>query len=81
MEEVGEDAGAALATYREAVRLQPENPETWYQLGLYEFSRGDRCSAYVHLNEAYTLDPAGRQWESGGPLDQARDWVNQPGNC
>lgn len=76
----GEDE-AALATYREAVRLQPENPETWYQLGLYEFDRGDRCSAYVHLNEAYTLDPAGRQWVPDGPLPQALAWVNEPGNC
>ena len=81
VEEVRRDDEAALATYREAVRLQPENPETWYQLGLYEFDRGDRCAAYVHLNEAYTLDPAGRQWRAGGELDQAREWVNEPGNC
>ena len=40
-------------------RLQPENPVAWYELGLYEFHLGDRCSAYVHLNRAYTLDPAG----------------------
>lgn len=81
VEEVRRDDDAALATYRGAVRLQPDNPETWYELGLFEFHRGDRCSAYVHLNEAYTLDPAGRQWVGGGPLDQAREWVNQPGNC
>ena len=80
VEEARGDSGAALDTYRDAVRLQPENPETWYELGLYEFHRGDRCSAYVHLNEAYTLDPAGRQWVDGGPLDQARAWVND-GNC
>lgn len=72
---------AALDAYRKAVRLQPKNPETWYQLGLYEFDRGDRCSAYVHLNEAYTLDPSGRQWVPGGPLVQALEWVNQPGSC
>ena len=76
----GDDA-AALAAYREAVRLQPENPQSWYELGLYEFDKGDRCSAYVHLNEAYTRDPAGRQWTEGGELDQAREWVNEPGNC
>ena len=81
VEETKNDAEAALATYREAVRLQPENPETWYQLGLYEFHRGDRCSAYVHLNEAYTLDPAGTQWIPGGPLEQALAWVNVAGNC
>jgi tetratricopeptide (TPR) repeat protein len=81
VEETRRDYEAALATYREAVGLQPENPETWYELGLYEFDRGDRCSAYVHLNEAYTLDPSGRQWVPGGPLDQSLEWVNEPGNC
>ena len=81
VEEKRRDDEAALAAYREAVRIQPENPKSWYELGLYEFDRGDRCSAYVHLNEAYTLDPAGRQWVGGGPLDQAREWVNDPGNC
>jgi tetratricopeptide (TPR) repeat protein len=79
--EARRDDAAALAAYREAVRLQPQHPESWYELGLYEFHRGDRCSAYVHLNEAYTLDPSGRQWVPEGPLVQALEWVNQPGNC
>jgi tetratricopeptide (TPR) repeat protein len=80
---VEEDAGdeeAALAAYRRAAAAQPENPVAWYELGIYEFHLGDRCSAYVHLNRAYTLDPAGLQWASGGELDQARAWVND-GNC
>ena len=59
---------AALEAYRKATRLQPKNPESWLQLGLYEFDIGDRCAAYRHLNEAYTLDPAGKQWTPGGPL-------------
>ena len=80
VEERRGDDQAALAAYRDAVRLQPENPETWYELGLFEFHLGDRCSAYVHLNEAYTLDPSGTQWVPGGPLVQALEWVND-GNC
>ena len=71
---------AALEAYREATRLQPKNPEAWLQLGLYEFDIGDRCRAYRDLNEAFTLDPAGKQWTRGGPLDLSRDWVNA-GNC
>ena len=71
---------AALEAYREATRLQPKNPESWLQLGLYEFDIGDRCAAYRDLNEAFTLDPAGKQWTRGGPLDLSRDWVNA-GNC
>lgn len=67
--------------YLKAVELQPENPETWYALGLYEFQvRGNLCAAYRFLNDAYTRDPAGNQWLPGGPLDVAREAVNE-GAC
>lgn len=63
--------------YVKAVELQPDNPETWYTLGLFEFQvRRNLCAAYKFLNEAYTLDPAGNQWTPGGELDRARDAVN-----
>jgi tetratricopeptide (TPR) repeat protein len=71
---------AALEAYREATRLQPKNPESWLQLGLYEFDIGDRCAAYRDLNQSYTLDPAGKQWTPGGPLVVSLAWVNA-GNC
>lgn len=71
---------AAREAYAAAVRLQPENAETWYELGLYEFDRRLLCQAYRHLNEAYTLDPRSTRWVPGGPLDVARDWVNA-GRC
>jgi lipoprotein NlpI len=68
---------AAERWYREAVNLQPENPETWYALGLFQFDVGQRmCAAYQSLNNAYTLDPNGQQWLPGGPLDVARDAVD-----
>ena len=67
--------------YVQAVELQPENPETWHALGLFEFQvRGNMCAAYRFLNEAYTLDPAGSQWVKGGELDVARKAVNN-GAC
>ena len=71
--------------YLQAVELQPDNPETWYALGLYEFQvLRNLCAAYRFLNNAYTLDPAGSQWVRGGPLDVARAAVNaggcQPGS-
>ena len=66
--------------YIQAVELQPENPETWYALGLYEFQvLRNLCAAYRFLNNAYTLDPAGNQWVRGGPLDEARAAVNAGG--
>jgi O-antigen ligase len=72
---------AAEGRYVQAVELQPENPETWYALGLFEFQvLGNMCAAYEFLNDAYTLDPAGSQWVPGGELDLARDAVND-GAC
>ena len=71
------DRAAAERRYIQAVELQPENPETWYTLGIYEFQVLDNlCAAYRFLNNSYTLDPAGNQWVKGGPLDVARDAVN-----
>jgi len=73
---------SAEAAYVDAVELQPENPETWYALGLFEFQVAPRrlCAAYRFLNEAYTLDPVGQQWTRGGPLDVARAAVDR-GAC
>jgi tetratricopeptide (TPR) repeat protein len=72
----GED-DLARALYRRATEMQPENPASWTALGLYEFiARRDMCRAYEALNNAYTLDPNGHQWEPGGPLDVAKDAVN-----
>lgn len=66
--------------YIGAVELQPKNPETWYTLGIFQFDvRDNLCAAYRFLNNAYTLDPAGNQWQRDGPLDIARDAVNAGG--
>jgi len=66
--------------YIDAVELQPDNPLTWYTLGVFEFDvRKNLCAAYRFLNNAYTLDPKGNQWTTGGPLDVARDAVNEGG--
>lgn len=71
----------AVAWYEEATELQPENPDTWFALGLYHFlATGDQCAAYAAFNASYTLDPKGGRWAAGGPLDVARDAVND-GAC
>jgi hypothetical protein len=70
----------AQTEYINAVELQPDNPETWYTLGIFQFEvRDNMCAAYRFLNNAYTLDPAGNQWVRDGPLDVARDVVNAGG--
>jgi hypothetical protein len=67
----------ALKRYVQAVQLQPENPDTWYALGMYEYQvLGDLCLAYRYLNNAYTLDSAGTEWPKGGAFDRAKDAVN-----
>ena len=72
--------GHAEQRYIRAVELQPDNPEAWYALGLFEFEALDNlCATYRFLNNAYTLDPVGNQWVRGGPLDIARDAVNEGG--
>ena len=71
----------AVRRYVQAVELQPENPDTWYALGTYEYQVvGDLCLAYRYLNHAYTLDSAGTEWVPGGALDRAKDAVNH-GAC
>jgi tetratricopeptide (TPR) repeat protein len=80
---VAERQGRVLRAEREyinAAELQPDNPETWYTLGIFQFEvRDNMCAAYRFLNEAYTRDPAGNQWVRDGPLDIARDAVNAGG--
>jgi O-antigen ligase len=75
------DEAAAVAWYEEATRSQPDNPDAWYELGLYHaIATGDQCAAYQALNASYTLDPKSRRWSPGGILDVARDAVND-GAC
>ncbi len=75
------DKAAAVAWYEKATRLQPENPDACYDLGLYlAIATDDQCAAYAALNHSYTLDPTSGRWVAGGPLDVARDAVND-GAC
>ncbi|HET6682596.1 MAG TPA: O-antigen ligase family protein [Gaiella sp.] len=79
--DVAGDQDAAVAWYERATRLQPENPDPWYDLGLYHvIATHDLCAAYQALNHSYTLDPRSTRWSPRGPLDQARDAVNR-GAC
>ena len=72
--------GHAEQRYIQAVEQQPDNPEAWYALGIFEFEALENlCATYRFLNNAYTLDPAGTQWRPGGPLDVSRDAVNEGG--
>lgn len=67
---------AAERLYEEAVRLQPRNPQTWYELGRFEFeARGDLAKALVYLDRSWGLD---RQSPDTGPLlDRVRDELSR----
>jgi len=64
----------ALSLFRQAVSTQPENPEGWVELGLFELNGlRNPCAAYRSLSRAWHLDrydPAVAL--HGGPLDQSR---------
>lgn len=63
--------------YLQAVHREPQDAETWYQLGAYELDAGRPLVAYRALNRSYTLDRYGPAGIKGGPLDRARAIVNR----
>ena len=72
---------AAERFYLQATQLQPENPDTWWELGLFrQIALGNQCSAYFALNAAYTLDPKSNRFTPTGPLAVAAAAVNDPKN-
>jgi len=75
------DGAEAVRQFERAARLQPENPDTWLNLGLFELERCNVFPAYRALNQAYTLDPFGPTGIPGGPLDRARAYVENRATC
>ena len=71
----------AVRELEQATRNQPENPDTWLQLGEYELQTCNVFPAYRALNNAYTLDPFGPTGVPGGPLDRARAYVEKRATC
>jgi hypothetical protein len=62
----------AAQLYRDAVAREPENAQTWYQLGVFYFNYKAWGLAYDALNNAYTYDRFGKWSTKCGLLDQAR---------
>ena len=76
-EELRGDLDEAEHLLREAVALQPENPETWFRLGEFEFERrGELGAALRHLDRSYALDSFG---PSGPVLDDVRAEIVERG--
>jgi hypothetical protein len=55
--EAEREYGEAERLLAQAVRLQPRNPRTWYELARFEFEvRGDLEDALVYADRSYALD-------------------------
>jgi tetratricopeptide (TPR) repeat protein len=77
-EEIRGDLPTAERLYADAVDLQPENPETWYELGRFEFeARGDLGAALRFLDRSYALDAFG---PAGAELNEVRAAIQQQGS-
>jgi hypothetical protein len=66
------DLKTALKYYGQAVNLEPQNAETWYELGAFYARQGQWLRAYDALNNSYTYDRFGAAAQPCGLLDQAR---------
>jgi hypothetical protein len=65
----------ARAAYERAARLQPRNPDTWYELGRFEYEQGDLERALLYLDRSWGLD---RQSPETGPLlDRVREELSR----
>jgi hypothetical protein len=72
-EELRGDLATAERLYADAVELQPQNPETWYELGLFEYeARGNLDAALDYLDRSWALD---RHGPAGPVLDDVREAI------
>jgi hypothetical protein len=72
------DIPEAKEVFRKATTIQPENPQVWYEFGVFELEVDNFPKrAYELLNRSYTLDRFGPASAEGGPLDEARRLVNE----
>jgi tetratricopeptide (TPR) repeat protein len=69
----------ATATLQQALRLAPQNPWYWVELGSVHFDQGDAAGAVAHYSTAIELDPA----DSYARLNRADAWwqLNAPDRC
>jgi hypothetical protein len=71
-EEAAGSVEQAVSLYHDATVLEPENADTWYQLGSFYYSLKLWRLAYDALNTSYTYDRFGPAGVRCGLLDKAR---------
>ena len=70
--ESARDLRGAERYYRLETKREPQNPETWYDLGAFYARQKEWRRGYDALNRSYTLNAFGPAAKTGGYLDQAR---------
>jgi tetratricopeptide (TPR) repeat protein len=65
----------ARQLYRKALSLEPLNPDTWYELGAFEYGERDWDAAYLALDRSWGLDRHGPAGIRCGLLDRVRPKV------
>ncbi|MBV8258541.1 MAG: O-antigen ligase family protein [Actinobacteria bacterium] len=65
----------ATKLYRDEVALEPENGNTWWDLGDFYYRHGDVKDAYDALSQSWKWYPQGPAGKPCGELDQARHKV------
>jgi hypothetical protein len=77
------DLGRATQLYRDEVALEPENGNTWFDLGYFYFQNREWPLAYAALSESWKWFPQGPAGRPCGLLDQARYRVLKvwPSSC
>jgi tetratricopeptide (TPR) repeat protein len=66
------DYASAKRYYVLATKREPENPDTWYDLGSFYYRQKQWWPSWVALNRSYALDAFGPAGEKGGLLDRVR---------
>jgi hypothetical protein len=71
-EDVAGHTGRAEQLYRKEVSTEPQNSETWYDLGAFYAGHGEWRKAYVALSNAWQRNRFGPAGIACGLLDRAR---------
>ncbi|MFN2629040.1 MAG: O-antigen ligase family protein [Gaiellaceae bacterium] len=72
LEDFANHPGRARELYRQAIRIEPLNPDAWYELGAFEYDRKNWVASYLALDRSWGLDRQGPAGEHCGLLDRVR---------
>jgi lipoprotein NlpI len=81
LEDAVRNQAQARRLYLKAVSLEPHNPETWYELGVFELAHRNYCSAWLALDRSWGIDRHGPAGIKGGAHDRAQKITKGGARC